>query len=133
SRSATGSASAATRMPCPCAWSRSSSARAIAASMDTGDSAQRPVLLQAAFDAAAGDPVAADHEDERDDDADPRVRAVTPDRVSGRMAAVVRDEADRGRPDDPAERVPEEEPPPPHPSEARDPRGGEPEDGDEAS
>ena len=58
--------------------------------------------------------------------------AVVRDRVCGRLAAVVRDERDGGRPDDPARRVPEEEAPPRHPAEARDPRGGEAEDRDEA-
>ena len=61
------------------------------------------------------------------------VDAVTRDRVAGRLPAVVRNEADRGRPDDPARRIPEEEPPPREASEAGDPRRGEAEDRDKAA
>src|SRR5207244_545185 len=59
--------------------------------------------------------------------------AVPLDGVGRRFAGVVRDEADRRRPRDPARRVPEEELPPLHAAQAGDPRGGEAEDRDEAA
>ena len=53
------------------------------------------------------------------------VHAVVRDRVGGRLAGVERDEADERRPDDAAERVPEEEPPPGHARDSRHPRTGD--------
>src|SRR6266540_6993343 len=76
------------------------------------------------------DATAPEMERKADDDDEPGDHAaaeqsVVRDRVRGRLAGVVRDERDRHRPRDSAERVPEEEAPPRHVRESGDPRAGD--------
>ncbi len=86
-------------------------------------------LLQPLPDETNAEPA----EHEHDDDPARRVQPVALDRVCGGVPRVVRDESDARRPDDPADGVPEEEPPPRHVAEPRDPRGGVAQHCDEAS
>ena len=58
-------------------------------------------------------------EDQQNREGDATVDAVARDRIGNGPSGVVREQSDRGRPDDPAQSVPEEKPPPRHP---RDPR-----------
>ena len=66
-------------------------------------------------------------------DRDTGEETVPADRLGERLAAKVGQQPDRGRPDDPAERVPEQEPRPRHPGQARDPRDRLAEDRHEAT
>src|SRR5207248_11642649 len=71
-------------------------------------------------------------EDQPGDDDPGAVDAVAGDRVCQRLPAVVGEQADGSRPPDPARGVPEEESPPLHPGEPRDPGSGVAQHGDEA-
>src|SRR5690348_11324787 len=157
SSSATGSASAATRSPWPMVWSRSSSARAIEASMPERIPRPRrdsyflqmpplgvPLRERARRRARTGglEPVFQPflpvmHEQESDKnrhgDSDRGVDAVPLDRIRRGSASVVGDEPDGRRPADTPGGVPEEELPPRHPRNARCPGGREAENADEAT
>ena len=63
---------------------------------------------------------------------DRRVDAVACERVRRGLAGVVREQSDADRPDDPAGRVPEEEPPPLHARDARHPGAGDAQAAEEA-
>src|SRR5262249_44333892 len=67
------------------------------------------------------------------DDAARPEETVLPERGGGGVPEVVGDERDTRRPDDAAGGIPAEEAPPVHVRDACDPRGGDPEHGDEPS
>ena len=71
--------------------------------------------------------------DDEHRDAGGRVQAVRLDRVGGRLARRSTRRGRPRRPDDPAGRIPEEEPPPLHLAEPGDPGGREAQDRDEAA